>query len=1014
MFCIPSPGASSRCPAQAVVCRRPRLLRCGPTPLGRAARPAQWHGPIGRNHIAYHVCFPCRLPVPSLSATLGRLRESAAAAAASDEERDAALAAIDAWSAPMSLPGPDPEGYEGEPALGPSDAASILHETLCAHATRACNPNPMLDEHSWLREWWNVESYLAFREPLPLNVSYWFLLQPPRTAEAAPGASSGSGGEDMLPASAARGAPDDAPGVRGAWASLDNHGRQAARGAALVCAWLCQRDRLLRGVFPVESRPRAARGSKGRGKSGGVAPSPAPAPGPSGTPGRLTAGRLCPLGWDKLFHSLRRPLPGQDAVSSRWPALTACRRAGGASEDPAWIDAVVVLRRGCAWEVEVQGGGGGGGYDAASLAASLRRVIEECDAADGTPTAGRGLGAATALPRDRWAHHAGRVMVAGGAGGRAAEAIARSALVLCLDPRDVGADVDASSRLLLHGDLPTGASPAGPGDSATATAAAAAATAAAASSGAADRWYDKPVQLVVCGGALPAAGVVAEHSLVDGMPVAALAVAAAADEAAWTARAVCGTAGPAGPARLLFPWGWEAGAAGAGDAAAGDAAAAAVRDGVGSLAALASGHVCHSVSLGAVGASLIKKRCRVAPDAFVQGLWQLTWAIAHIAATPAGRAVPPPSAWPTAAGTSGGPKLATAGPAGRKPGPAGGPGAGNGAIAPGASVLAAPDGAGAAGGARLPFPLAGQYEPTHTRSFRGSRTACVRGLTAESREWVRQALGMVETDASAIGWESCVSGAAGRGQSDDARFRADRAERAVSAMRSAAAAHRAGTILALKGQDADRHLFGMRQVLARALQSPRASLLAWPDDAVGAQRSRAADGAATRVFPDKDGRPFQVLGVTQGPEVCESIPALTRAVFSSPAVARAGRWRISTSNLGSPRIANWGWGQVVPDGVGVAYSVHADRVSANVVGRADFAPVHDPGTAAPAAADRSPQWEAATELLRESFARFARLDGSGSSSALASAFAWAAPIAARLAVAVVSLSEGTGPRPSRL
>jgi carnitine O-acetyltransferase len=49
----------------------------------------------------------------------------------------------------------------------------------------------------------------------------------------------------------------------------------------------------------------------------------------------------------------------------------------------------------------------------------------------------------------------------------------------------------------------------------------------------------------------------------------------------------------------------------------------------------------------------------------------------------------------------------------------------------------------------------------------------------------------------------------------------------------------------------------------------------------------------------------------------ETAPAL----YSNPVFQRAKRWRASTSQLTHPRFALWGYGEVVPDGVGLAYSV---------------------------------------------------------------------------------------------
>ena len=37
-------------------------------------------------------------------------------------------------------------------------------------------------------------------------------------------------------------------------------------------------------------------------------------------------------------------------------------------------------------------------------------------------------------------------------------------------------------------------------------------------------------------------------------------------------------------------------------------------------------------------------------------------------------------------------------------------------------------------------------------------------------------------------------------------------------------------------------------------------------------------------------------------------------LFKTPVFYRTGHWFISTSNLTSEYFANWGWGEVVPDG----------------------------------------------------------------------------------------------------
>jgi len=53
-------------------------------------------------------------------------------------------------------------------------------------------------------------------------------------------------------------------------------------------------------------------------------------------------------------------------------------------------------------------------------------------------------------------------------------------------------------------------------------------------------------------------------------------------------------------------------------------------------------------------------------------------------------------------------------------------------------------------------------------------------------------------------------------------------------------------------------------------------------------------------------------------------------LYSHPLFIRSKRWRVSTSNLTHPKFENWGYGEVFPDGVGLAYSVKSDACYFNV------------------------------------------------------------------------------------
>lgn len=68
------------------------------------------------------------------------------------------------------------------------------------------------------------------------------------------------------------------------------------------------------------------------------------------------------------------------------------------------------------------------------------------------------------------------------------------------------------------------------------------------------------------------------------------------------------------------------------------------------------------------------------------------------------------------------------------------------------------------------------------------------------------------------------------------------------------------------------------------------------------------------------------LGLSLCAKEGEDLPAL----YSDPTFIRSKRWRVSTSNLTHPLFDNWGYGEVVPDGVGLSYSVHPRYCMFNV------------------------------------------------------------------------------------
>jgi carnitine O-acetyltransferase len=108
------------------------------------------------------------------------------------------------------------------------------------------------------------------------------------------------------------------------------------------------------------------------------------------------------------------------------------------------------------------------------------------------------------------------------------------------------------------------------------------------------------------------------------------------------------------------------------------------------------------------------------------------------------------------------------------------------------------------------------------------------------------------------------------GDDDDAQARTEK----VKLLRDAVDAHVKYIGLAAKAQGVDRHLFGLSLVVN--------------------DREKAPD------------------------------------LYSDPTFIRAKRWRVSTSHLTHPKFDGWGYGEVYPDGVGLAYSIHKRHCIFNI------------------------------------------------------------------------------------
>lgn len=80
----------------------------------------------------------------------------------------------------------------------------------------------------------------------------------------------------------------------------------------------------------------------------------------------------------------------------------------------------------------------------------------------------------------------------------------------------------------------------------------------------------------------------------------------------------------------------------------------------------------------------------------------------------------------------------------------------------------------------------------------------------------------------------------------------------------------------------------------------------------------SAHSEYTRMAAQGRGIDRHFFGLSMLVESDEIAPAL----YEDPVFNYSKKWRVSTSHLTHPNFVNWGFGQVEPDGVGIAYSIH--------------------------------------------------------------------------------------------
>jgi carnitine O-acetyltransferase len=256
---------------------------------------------------------------------------------------------------------------------------------------------------SWLQQWWNTWCYLQVRDPVVINVSYFFHFANDPTART------------LL-----------------------------QRGASLLTTVAQFRHAVATGQFPAEVI----------GKGDQAKP-------------------LCSVAYKYMFNACRIPQLHQDAYRIY---------------DPALHHHVIVAVRGQFFKVPLVDPVTWQPHSIPALEAALQGCIDQATTNNGALP----LGWCTSSNRDTWANARRQLLETGGlAMEEALKDLESGAVLLCLDIDDTVVSRSEIAELLLHG------------------------------SGKGNRWFDKSVQLIVS--ANGKAGLLGEHSMMDGMPVVQLA-----------------------------------------------------------------------------------------------------------------------------------------------------------------------------------------------------------------------------------------------------------------------------------------------------------------------------------------------------------------------------------------------------------------------------------------------------------------------------------------------------------
>jgi carnitine O-acetyltransferase len=266
---------------------------------------------------------------------------------------------------------------------------------------------------SWLQLWWNTWCYLQVRDPVVINVSYFFhFCDDPTTLT------------------------------------------MVQRGASILTAVARFRHQVATGQFPAETI----------GKGNSIKP-------------------LCSVAYKYMFNACRIPKLEQDSYRLY---------------DPALHNHVIVSVRGQFFKVPLV-------HPVTQQPHNIHsyeEAIQECIGQATAPSKGNEpaiqLGWCTSSNRDHWANARSQLIETGGMEmEEALKELESGALLLCLDIDDTVVSRADVAQMLLHG---SSADSSGSGG---------------------NRWFDKSIQLIVS--ANGKAGLLGEHSMMDGMPVVQLA-----------------------------------------------------------------------------------------------------------------------------------------------------------------------------------------------------------------------------------------------------------------------------------------------------------------------------------------------------------------------------------------------------------------------------------------------------------------------------------------------------------